>query len=239
MISLLTTRAVPRTVARREAAVLVQSLPTYQVALWPDGWELLADGAVRVRDTHAMAEARRWYALADRNQSREDARRVMTMHGIFVPRVVVDLAERRFASEQVASVALEMIAGDWVRQRRRQLLAAPEATMAVRGLGWTGSRYAPDLDIHRIMTLLLGLVRDCIAERLIPDADYGVAVRPEGGYGIPAWRCTLTVGLESWARERVREALTAALIPWNRAVVRDGCRAPVVAVEVRSRPPLW
>lgn len=238
MISLLKRRGA-LVEARREATARVRRLPPYQVALWPDGWDLLADGAVQVRDTHAMAEARRWYALADRNQSREDVRRVMGLHRIFVPRAVVDLAERRFASEEVASVAFEMIAGDWVRQRRRQLLAAPEATLAARGLGWAGSRYAPGLDPQGIAILLRGLLRDCIAERLIPDAQYGVAVRTDGGYGIPAWRCTLTVGLESWARERVREALTAALIPWNRAVVRDGRAAPVMAVEVRSRPPLW
>ena len=59
---------------RRAAARLVAELPAYQVALWPDGWVLEPDGGVQVRDTHAMAEARRWYVLAGGNPSRGGAR---------------------------------------------------------------------------------------------------------------------------------------------------------------------
>lgn len=239
MISLLRSRVPADSPSRREAADLVRGLPVYQVALWPDGWEMLPDGAVRVRDTHAMAEARRWYSLAERNHAREDVPRVMSMHGVFVPRVVVDLAERRFPSERAASVALELVAGEWVRQRRRQLLESPEHALAVRALGWTGSLHRPEPDPRRIEALVRTLLRDCVGERLIPDADYGVGVRPDGGYGIAAWRCTLTVALDPYARARVAEALTAALIPWNRAVVRDGAPATVLAVEVRARPVLW
>ena len=70
---------------RSEGRAAVARLPVYQVALWPDGWELGRDGSVRVLDTHEMAEARRWYALAERNQYREDASKVMALYGIFVP----------------------------------------------------------------------------------------------------------------------------------------------------------
>lgn len=49
------------------ASRIVAALPVYQVALWPDGWVLGASGEVSVRDTHAMAEARRWHAQPGRH----------------------------------------------------------------------------------------------------------------------------------------------------------------------------
>ncbi len=219
---------------RHAAARLVTGLPAYQVALWPDGWELSADGRVAVRDTHAMAEARRWYLLAERNRSREDARRVMAMHGVFVPRTIVDMAERRFASEEAASVAMQLVAGDWIRHRRRQLLAAPEAALAEHTLAWCGSRHATALDEQGIRSLVRELLDLCVSERAIPDAVYGLAVRREDGYGVRCYSCKVLVWLDSYARKRVRETLDAALTPWNRAVVRRGASVKVISIDVQS-----
>lgn len=222
---------------RQVAAALVQGLPFYQVALWPDGWDLLSTGAVAVRDTHAMAEARRWYLLAERNCAREDVRRVMTIHGVFVPRTIVDMAERCFPSEEAASVAMQLVAGDWIRQRRRQLLAAPEAALAERALAWSGSRYKAGLNAQAVRALVRDLVGLCITERAIPPASFGIEVRPEDGYGIRCYSCRVLVGLDSYARSRLQEQLETALIPWNRAVVRQGTSVKVISMEVRSAPP--
>jgi hypothetical protein len=223
----------------RRAADLIARLPPYQVALWPDGWELHPDGGVTVRDTHAMAEARRWYRLAERNRAHDDGGRVMKLHGIFVPRSVVDMASRRFPSEQVASVALQLVAGDWIRERRRQLLSAPEVALRARALAWCGSRHGEDLNPGRLADLLQGLLLDCAAERLIPAADYGVEVRPDDAYGIAGWRCRVEVRLDPYSRARVAESLRTALVPWNRAVVRDEAAVPLIGVSVaapRSAP---
>lgn len=223
-------------VSRRAAAARLSGLPPYQVALWPDGWELGRDGAVRVRDTHAMAEARRWYDLAERNHSAaHEARRVMAMHGVFVPRVIVDLAERRFPSEEVASVAVQLIAGDWVKQRRRRLLADPELALAERAGTWSGSRHRP-MSAEGLAELVRGLLDSCIAERLIADALYRIEVREEDGYGIRGLRCCIVCGLDRYARARLQEALTVALIPWNRAVARHGVAVPVARIQVRAAP---
>jgi hypothetical protein len=217
---------------RRAAARLVAGLPAYQVALWPDGWDVSGGGGVSVRDTHAMAEARRWYGLADRNRAREDARRAMAMHGVFVPRAIVDMAERQFASEEAASVAMQLVAGDWIRQRRCQLLRAPEAALAERSLAWCGSRYAAALDEQGLLRLVRDLLDVCIAERAIPDAIYGLDVRREDGYGVCCYWCRVQVWLDSYARRRVQESLAVALTPWNRAVARHGVSAKVISVEV-------
>lgn len=223
------------TANQRAAVALVMGLPPYQVALWPDGWEIERDGTVTIRDTHAMAEARRWYRLAERNHAGDDGRRVMDLHGIFVPRAVVDMAPRRFQSERVASVALQLVAGDWIKQRRRQLLDAPESALRDRALAWSGSRYEPGLEPDLLATLVLGLLRTCAGERLIPDARYQVTVREDGAYGIAGCRCRVEVGLESYARARVEDVLRSALVPWNRAVVRDGVPAQLIVLEVSAR----
>ena len=220
-------------VRRLAAKALIDRLPAYQVALWPDGWELLPDGAVRVCDTHAMAEARRWHALAERNQARALGRRLMARHGI-VPREVVELSGRRFASEQVASVALQLVAGDWIRLRRSELRAAPQKALAARELAWSGSRHVVGQDAQSLAGLVAELLRTCATERLIPDAHYRIGVRADDGYGLTLWRCRLRVALDPYARTRVAEILALALIPWNRAVVRDGAAVPIVAVEVRG-----
>ncbi|MCU0834186.1 MAG: hypothetical protein MUC77_07070 [Chromatiaceae bacterium] len=218
-------------IGRQAAEELIDRLPAYQVALWPDGWELLPGGAVRVRDTHAMAEARRWYLLAERNQAGARGQRLMALHGV-VPRAVVDLKGRRFASEQVASVALNLVAGDWLRLRRCALRAAPCEALAARALAWSGSRHSASEDARSVGGLVAEVLRACAAERLIPDARYRVDVRADDGYGLTLWRCRLRVALDPYARARVADVLGVALIPWNRAVVRDGAAVPIVSVEV-------
>lgn len=216
------------------AARIVAALPAYQVALWPDGWETHGE-ELRVRDTHAMAEARRWYALADRATGRPRMDRTMRLYGTFVPRPVVALAGQRFPSESVASVAFQLVAGDWIRQRRQQLLAAPDAALRARRLGWTGSRHTADLTIETMTDCVTQVMLDCRREGLIPAAGYDLTMRPDDGFGIRGYRCLITVGLDSAARARVREVIQAALVPWNRAVVRDGVAHPLIKVEVRGR----
>jgi hypothetical protein len=221
---------------------MIAGLPPYQVALWPDGWDLQPGGGVWIRDTHATAEARRWYRLADRNRAGDGGRRVMAMHGIFVPRAVVNMVPRRFPSEQVASVALQLVAGDWIRERRRQLLAEPEGALLERNLAWTGSCHGPPEDEGRLSILLRDLLRACVIERLIPDADYRLQVRPDDAYGLVRWRCRIEVCLDPYARARVKEALEAALVPWNRAIALDGVAAPLILLDLgapRSEQPRW
>lgn len=217
------------------ASRIVAALPAYQVALWPDGWELGASGEVRVRDTHAMAEARRWYALADRAAGAPRMDRTMRLYGTFVPRRVVALAGQRFPSEAVASVAFQLVAADWIAQRRQQLLAAPDAAIHERRLGWTGSRYAADPSIEAMTACVTALMADCLREGLIPTTGEDLRVRPDDGFGIRGYRCLITLGLDSAECGRFREAMQAALVPWNRAVVRDGVAHPLVKVEVRCR----
>jgi hypothetical protein len=216
------------------AARVVAALPAYQIALWPDGWVLGASGEVSVRDTHAMAEARRWYALAGRAAGRPRMDRTMHLYGTFVPRPVVALAGQRFPSESVASVAVQLVAGDWITQRRQQLLTAPDEAIRARRLGWTGSRHAADPSIETMTACVMQVMDDCIRERLIPVAGYDLKVRPDDGFGIRGYRCLITVGLDSATRARYREVIQAALVPWNRAVVRDGVAHPLVKVEVRG-----
>ncbi len=217
------------------AACVVAALPAYQVALWPDGWLLGACGEVSVRDTHAMAEARRWYALADQAVGRPRMDRAMRLHGTFVPRPVVALAGQRFASESVASVALQLVAGDWITQRRQQLLAAPDEAMRASLLGWTGSRHTADPSIEAMMACVGQVLGDCRREGLIPSADCDLKVRPDDGFGIRGYRCVVTLDLDSSTCARFREVIQTALVPWNRAVVRDGVAHPLIKVEVRGR----
>ena len=217
------------------ASRAVAALPAYQIALWPDGWVLGASGEVTVRDTHAMAEARRWYALADRAAAAPCMDRTMRLYGTFVPRPIVALAGQRFLSESVASVALQLVAGDWITQRRQQLLAAPDEAIRTRRLGWTGSRHTVDLDAEAVAACVMQAMADCLREGLIPTTGYDLKVRPDNGFGIRGYRCVVTLGLEGDACGRVREALQTALVPWNRAVVRDGAAHPLVQIEVRGR----
>jgi len=219
---------------RRATARLLGALPAYQIAFWPDGWEVFGDGQVAVRDTHAMAEARRWYTLAERNGARDEARRTMAMHGVFVPRTIVDMAGRRFPSEAVASVAVQLVAGEWIRERRRELLAAPAAALAERGLAWCGSRHRPGLDEDGIRLLVGDLLALCVDERLLPDAVYSLVVRRADGYGVCCYSCRIRVSLESYACRQVEEILDTALIPWNRAVSRHGAAARIISLEVQS-----
>lgn len=217
------------------AARVVAALPAYQVALWPDGWVLGAAGEVSVRDTHAMAEARRWYVLADRATGVPRMDRTMRLYGTFVPRAVVALSGQRFPSESVASVATQLVAGDWITQRRQQLLAAPDEAIRTRALGWTGSRHVADLNIEAMTACVMKVMAECRREDLIPVAGYDLMVRPNDGFGIRGYRCLITVDLDSCACVRFRELIQTALVPWNRAVVRDGLAHPLINVEVRGR----
>ncbi|WP_296806338.1 hypothetical protein [Thiocapsa sp.] len=217
------------------AACLVAALPAYQVALWPDGWVIGPGGGVAVRDTHAMAEARRWYVLADRAAGAPRMDRTMRLYGTFVPRPVVALAGQRFPSESVASVALQLVAGDWIAQRRQQLLAAPDEAIRARWLGWTGSRHTADPGTDAIAMCVMEVLADCLREGLIPTTGSDLRVRPDDGFGIRGYRCLITVDLDSSARVRFREVIQTALVPWNRAVVRDCAAHPLIKVEVRGR----
>lgn len=187
-----------------------------------------------MRDTHGMAEARRWYALADRNRSRDDGRRVMSLLGIFVPRAIVDLADRRFSSEQSASVAVQLIAGEWVAERRRRLLQAPERALSERLLSWQGSRYESEMDGRAVLALVDGLIRTSVAARLILDTGYHAEVHVADGYGIAIHRCVLDFRLDPCAAAGVLDLLDVALIPWNRVVVRDGIAVPLIRLELAS-----
>lgn len=223
--------------SQRTAAAIVAQLPAYQVALWPDGWLLEADGAVRVQDTHALAEARRWYRAAARNVGSNpgnaaDRERLMGVHGVFVPRALVDLPGCRFASEQVASVALQLLAGDWIAQRRRLLLAAPRATLHQRALVWTGSRHVAPPDLEGTRTCLAAVLRDCVAEGLLPDAPYAIELHPMDGWGIVEMRAVVTAPLSPAVCQTIAVWLTLALLPWNRAVLRDGVPTPLISVRV-------
>jgi hypothetical protein len=237
--SLLLTRAR----SPRHAAAVLAELPVYQIALWPDGWALGDDGAVSVHDTHAMAEARRWFALAGRNAQGRTHRplcdvelhRAMRMHGVFVPRPVVDMAGRRFVSEQVASVAMQLVAGDWIGERRRALMSTPERALAERALAWTGSRHAGPLLPDTALQLLSQALADCIGEGLLPTADYRLRARADDGFGIRSCRCCVEADGDPDRLAQVRDALSTALIPWNRVVIRDGTAAPLITLQVRAR----
>jgi|GEM_PF-1376010 len=227
------------------AAAEVASLPAYQVALWPDGWLLESGGGVLVRDTHEMAEARRWLEMAARNRqgrsrapmSDAEVARTMRLHRLFVPRAVIDMSGRRFQSEQVASVALTLVAGEWIGERRRNLERTPDQALATQALAWSGSRHAGALDAQTLRQLLHDMLEHCIAERLIPRTPYRLRVRNDDGYGIRRCLCRVDADLDQQVRAEVQEVLDAALIPWNRAVIRDGGAVPVIAVQVRACPP--
>jgi hypothetical protein len=228
----------PRATSReRAAAALVAALPAYQVALWPDGWELLADGSVSVRDTHAMAEARRWYELGRRNRAGWVPGRALATHGVFIPPAILDLARRTFASEQAASVAVQLVAGDWVGQRRAQLLRWAGAALAERAGVWTGSRHGLAMDAAGLRALVTDVLGLCVGEGLIPRAQYGLKVRRDDGFGVCGYCVRVETLLEPYARARVGDALAIALIPWNRAVGRDGGPSLVISVEVGGGGP--
>ena len=232
-----------RSANAQAAAAAIAALPTYQVALWPDGWLLEADGSVRVRDTHEMAEARRWLNMAARNtgggerrmMADGDVARTMRLHGIFVPRAIIDMAGCRFATEQVASVALSLVAGDWISERRRALGRSPGRELALRAQAWTGSLHAdaPDADASR--RLLERLLGHCIDEGLVPRTQYQLSCRADEGYGIRCCRCFVQVDLGAGARARIQAELGTALISWNRAVICDGRVTPVLSVHVSAR----
>ncbi len=217
----------------REAVRVIAALPAYQVALWPDGWEHLEGGGVLVRDTDAMAEARRWYRLAERNRGQSAMGPAMRLHGAFVPRSIVALSRQHFASARVASVAVQLVAGDWVAARRAELLRAPIRALRERDQTWSGSRSREPLDGEALATRLSDLLSQCVAESLIPKADYRLRVQRDDGYGVCGFRCIVEVALDPAARTRLADALAAALVPWNRAVTRDGRPYPLIGVAVR------
>ncbi|MCG6941472.1 MAG: hypothetical protein LJE69_09495 [Thiohalocapsa sp.] len=228
--------------ARRAAVAAIKALPAYRVALWPDGWVLEPDGAVRVVDTHAMAEARRWFEMAGRagGSSRRrpltaaEQRRAMRLLGVYVPPAVVALSGQRFPSEQVASVALQLVAGDWIGERRQRLLAQPERALSEHARAWRGSRHQCPADAEAAVALLRQALDACIAEGLVPPARYRLISRCEDGFGLRRWRCAVEVNLDPYARARARDALSTALIPWNRAVIRDGMPMPLITLDVRA-----
>ncbi|MGE5155105.1 MAG: hypothetical protein ACM3ST_13955 [Bdellovibrio bacteriovorus] len=227
-------RARPWSEAREaEAARAIAALPPYQVALWPDGWEHLEHGGVLVRDTDAMAEARRWYRLAERNHGLRAMGPAMRLHGTFVPRPIVDLSRQRFASAQAASVAVQLVAGDWVAQRRAELLRSPVRALAERAQTWSGSRSGEPLDASALGVVLGDLLAQCIAEGLIPRVAHRMRIQPDDGFGVAGFRCILEVRLDPYARGRLADALGAALVPWNRAVMRDGRPYALIGLEVR------
>ncbi|WP_462329814.1 hypothetical protein [Thiohalocapsa halophila] len=227
--------------ARRAAADAIRSQSAYRIALWPDGWVLESDGAVRVVDTHAMAEARRWFEMAERTTgtagrrplTAAEQRRAMRLLGVYVPPAVVALSGRRFCSEEVASVALTLVAGDWITERRRQLLAQPERALAEQARAWRGSRHHCPASADAAEALLRQALDACIAEGLVPAARYRLVSRCEDGFGLRRWRCAVEVNLDPYARARARDALNTALIPWNRAVIRDGMPMPLITLDVR------
>jgi hypothetical protein len=217
----------------REAARIVAELAPYQVALWPDGWEHLDDGGVLVRDTDAMAEARRWYRLAERNRGLGAMDPAMRLHGAFVPRPILAMSRQRFASPQVASVAVQLVAREWVATRRAELLRAPVRALRERDQTWSGSRSGEALDCESLKLVLAKLLEQCASERLIPRAAYRFRVQRDDGYGVEGFRCVIEVWLDLYARSRLAEALAVGLVPWNRAVMRDGRPHPLIGVEVR------
>jgi hypothetical protein len=89
------------------------------------------------------------------------------------------------------------------------------------------------LDGARLHALLSDLLAQCAAERLIPRAGYRFRVQREDGYGIGGFRCVIEVWLDPYARARLVDPVSAGLIPWNRAVVRDGRPHQLIGVEVR------
>lgn len=216
-----------------EAARAIAALPPYQVALWPDGWEYLEDGAVLVRDTDATAEARRWYRLAERNRGLRSMGPAMRLHGTFVPRAIVELSRLRFATAQAASVAVQLVAGAWVAERRAALLRAPMRALRERDRTWSGSRSGGPLDEASLTVLVSDLLNQCVAEGLAPRIAYRLRVQLDGGFGICGFRCILEAWLAPPARARLADALGAALVPWNRAVMRDARPHPLIGVEVR------
>jgi hypothetical protein len=221
---------------RRAAIAAIAGLPAYQVALWPDGWDLGMDGSVLVRDTHVMAEARRWYDLARRNGSRGNVSPALALHGILIPPAILDLARRRFPSEQVASVAVTLVAGDWLARRRAQLLRTAEAALSERAAAWTGSRHKDGVDGEAVLALVWEILGLCLTEGLIPRADYKVRVRCDDGWGLCRYRVRLAVSLASDARTRVAELLGLALTPWNRSVGGEAGPQPMIRVEVATGP---
>ncbi|TVQ91959.1 MAG: hypothetical protein EA400_04450 [Chromatiaceae bacterium] len=244
-------RAVPR--ACRDAAAQIAALPPYQIALWPDGWELEA-GAVLVGETHAMAEARRWYQSRDRRlgtQGTTHANRrgatpaasgmagpapgldhIMRLHGVFVPRAVVALAGQRFPSEATASVALQLIAGDWIASQRRVLLTAPQSALALRERAWCGSRHRQLATADQVAALIEELLADCVQEGLATPAACAVRVRADAGFELRTWRCRISADLDHAGCVRLQASLALALIPWNRALIRDGAPTLLISVQV-------
>jgi hypothetical protein len=230
-----------RGAAHQRALQEVAALPLYQIALWPDGWERTGDGGVIVRDTHEIAEARRWYAMAARHgaaprgSASSPAIKTMQLHGLGVPRSLIDLAGRRFASEQAASVAVRLVASEWLEQRRRMLAANPQRLLALRALTWSGSHHRPLQHRAAVERLVDELLERCIDEGLIPSTRFQVEARAQDGYGLDGWCCRVQSDLRQDRRAAVTDALRIALIPWNRQVVRDGKPWTLLSVLVVGR----
>jgi len=112
----------------------------------------------------------------------------------------------------------------------------PEQALATQALAWSGSRHVGALDAQTLRQLLHDLLEHCIAERLIPRTPYRLRVRSEDGYGIRRCLCRVNAELNQHVCAEVQTVLAAALIPWNRAVIRNGGAVPVIAVQVRACP---
>jgi len=130
-------------------------------------------------------------------------------------------------------VAVQLVAGDWVASRRAALMRAPARALREREQTWSGSRSREPLDREGLAVVLSELLAECASERLIPRAGYRLRVQGDDGYGVGGFRCIVEVWLDPYARARLADALSVGLVPWNRAVTRDGRPHPLIGVEVR------
>jgi hypothetical protein len=106
--------------------------------------------------------------------------------------------------------------------------------LRLRGLAWTGSRHDPAQDATALCARVGEVLEQCVSEGLIPHLAYALQVRIDDGFGLPVYRCVISASLGDQRRGRVRDTIEAALVPWNRAVVRDSGVHPLIKVEVRS-----
>ena len=130
-------------------------------------------------------------------------------------------------------MAVQLVAGDWVAQRRAELLRSPVRALRERDQAWSGSRSGEPLDADTLAAVLSDLFTQCMAEGLIPKVAYRQRVKRDGGFGVCGFRCIVEVWLDPYARTLLADCLGSALVPWNRAVMRDARPHPLIGVEVR------
>jgi hypothetical protein len=153
---------------------------------------------------------------------------------MYIPQSIIDLSGRRFGSELAASVAVQLVAGAWVSERRRCLLAAPRAALSEQSGCWTGSRHRETLLIPDIKEILCQVMAACAEEALIPRVAYAIEVHDNDSFGVHGLLTSVQGPLARHQLGEVREALLTALIPWNRAIFLKGATTFVIGVEVRS-----